>query len=53
MSAPREKSYNKSAVESLLRLLAGTSSDPDVKAYARAIDFYAQDIERTWPQSAA
>jgi tetratricopeptide (TPR) repeat protein len=44
---------HKSAVESLLRLLAGTTSDPDVKAYARAIDFYAQDIERTWPQSAA
>lgn len=40
---------HKFAVESLLRILASTSSDPEVKAYARAIDFYAQDIERTWP----
>ena len=40
---------HKFAVESLLRILASTTSDPEVKAYARAIDFYAQDIERTWP----
>ena len=40
---------SKVAVETLLALLAQTSSDSDIRAYQRAIAFYAQDIERTWP----
>ena len=36
------------AVQSLLALLATTSSDSGVRAYSRAIAFYAQDVERTW-----
>ena len=43
---------HKSAVESLLRIVASTTNEPDVKAYSRAIEFYAQDIDRTWPSSA-
>ena len=50
-------SYNlgdaKASVETLLRLLVGTTNDPDVKAYARAIEFYAEDIDQTWPSGAA
>jgi tetratricopeptide (TPR) repeat protein len=50
-------SYNlgqaKSAVESLLKLVASTSADPEIKSYARAIELYAQDIDRSWPNSAA
>lgn len=44
---------HKSAVESLLQILASTTSDPDLKAYSRAIELYAQDINRTWPSGAA
>jgi tetratricopeptide (TPR) repeat protein len=44
---------SKSAVESLLRLLARTTNDQHFKEFSRAIEFYAQDIERTWPSSAA
>jgi tetratricopeptide (TPR) repeat protein len=44
---------SKSAVESLLRLVASTSADPQIKSYARAIEFYAQDIGRSWPSGAA
>ena len=40
---------SKAAVELLLQVLAETSEDAGVKAYRRAIEFYAQDIERTWP----
>ncbi|MDH4182468.1 MAG: tetratricopeptide repeat protein [Betaproteobacteria bacterium] len=40
---------SKDAVELLLRLVAATSADPEVRAYGGAIDFYAQDVERTWP----
>jgi thioredoxin-like negative regulator of GroEL len=40
---------SKEAVELLLRLVAATSADPEVRAYGRAIEFYAQDVERTWP----
>jgi len=43
----------KVAVEGLLRLLAAATNDQEIKAYARAIEFYAQDIDRTWPSSAA
>ena len=44
---------SKSAVESLLKLLAGTTNDPEVKAYSQAIEFYAQDLDRSWPDGAA
>lgn len=37
------------AVESLLQLLARTSADEEIRAYAAAIEFYAQDVERVWP----
>lgn len=40
------------AVECLLTLLANTSSDNDIQAYRRAILFYAEDIERIWPDDA-
>jgi len=41
--------HSRQAVEALLRLLVKTSSDPGIQAYGRAISFYAQDIDRTWP----
>ena len=41
---------SKAAVECLLTLLAQTSGDNDIQAYRRAILFYAEDIERIWPQ---
>jgi ribosomal protein S18 acetylase RimI-like enzyme len=37
------------AVESLLQLLVQTTADASLRAYARAIAFYAQDINRIWP----
>jgi tetratricopeptide (TPR) repeat protein len=40
---------NKQAVEALLLVLAETTSDVNIQEYRRAIVFYAQDIERTWP----
>jgi tetratricopeptide (TPR) repeat protein len=42
---------SKRAVEILLTLLAQTSSDPQVEYYREAILFYAQDIERSWPDA--
>jgi tetratricopeptide (TPR) repeat protein len=42
----------KAAVRSLLGLLARTSSDAEVRAYAPAIEFYAQDLDRSWPAAA-
>ena len=44
---------SKVAVESLLVLLARTTCDAQLKAYAPAIEFYAEDIERIWPPGAA
>lgn len=44
---------SKAAVESLLVLLARTTSDAELRAYASAIEFYAEDIERIWPPGAA
>jgi thioredoxin-like negative regulator of GroEL len=43
---------SKAAVECLLTVLAKTSSDNDIQAYRRAILFYAEDIERIWPDDA-
>jgi tetratricopeptide (TPR) repeat protein len=41
---------SKQAIESLLLLIAETSNDPSILEYKAAIEFYAQDIERCWPQ---
>ncbi len=40
---------SKAAIETLLVVLTQTTADPDIRAYGRAIDFYAADIERAWP----
>lgn len=40
---------SKPAVESLLALLAETSSDKAIQDYRDAIAFYAQDIDKSWP----
>jgi thioredoxin-like negative regulator of GroEL len=40
---------SKPAIESLLKLLAETSADPGIRAYAGAIAFYADDVDRIWP----
>jgi thioredoxin-like negative regulator of GroEL len=37
------------AVELLLGVVADTSADREVRAYRRAIELYAQDLDRTWP----
>jgi len=39
----------KEAVEVLLRVVAETSGDEQVRQYRRAIALYADDVERTWP----
>jgi tetratricopeptide (TPR) repeat protein len=38
----------KEAVEVLLRVVAQATSDADVSSYRRAIELYAEDIERKW-----
>lgn len=38
----------RSAVEALLRLVAETSADENIRAYREAIAFYAGDIDRVW-----
>ena len=43
---------SRKAVETLLSLLAQTTNDPAIAAYRRAIEFYAQDLDRTWPSGA-
>ena len=42
------RGQGKAAVELLLRIVAATSSDPDIQAYRRAIELYAEDVERVW-----
>lgn len=37
------------AMEMLLRLLADTSRDPGIGEYARAIRYYAGQLDRIWP----
>ncbi|MEN3031825.1 tetratricopeptide repeat protein [Chromobacterium amazonense] len=39
---------SKPAVASLLKLLAQTSGDEDIRRYEQAIRFYAQDLDKTW-----
>lgn len=36
------------AVADLLRLLADTTEDPDIRRYGRAISHYAEDLDRGW-----
>lgn len=43
---------SKHAVELLLTLLAESSSDSQIQSYREALLFYAQDIERSWPNAA-
>jgi tetratricopeptide (TPR) repeat protein len=43
---------SKQAVELLLTVLAESSSDAQIQSYREAILFYAQDIERSWPNAA-
>jgi len=38
----------KDAVADLLRMLADTSGDDGIRQYRRAIDFYAEDLDRSW-----
>jgi thioredoxin-like negative regulator of GroEL len=40
------------AVETLLSLLAKTTNDPAIAAYRRAVEFCAQDVDRTWSSGA-
>ena len=40
--------HSAAAVETLLQLLAQTSADPGIRAYAQALAFYAQDVDRVW-----
>jgi tetratricopeptide (TPR) repeat protein len=39
---------DKAAVEDLLALLAQTSNDESIRDYAKAIAFYAQDVDKRW-----
>ena len=43
---------SKQAVELLLTVLAQSSSDAHIQDYREAILFYAQNIERSWPNAA-
>jgi len=36
------------ALTSLLHVIADTTSDPEVKSYQRAIQLYAEDLDRRW-----
>jgi tetratricopeptide (TPR) repeat protein len=40
--------HSKVSIESLLKLLAETTSDPEIAGFKRAILFYAADLDRVW-----
>lgn len=42
---------SKAAVESLLDLLVQTTSDDEIRRYAKAIEFYAKNVDRAWPET--
>ena len=42
---------SKQAVELLLTVLAQSSTDAHLQRYREAILFYAQDVERSWPDA--
>jgi tetratricopeptide (TPR) repeat protein len=39
----------KTAVELLLGVVADNSADGEIRAYRRAIELYARDVDRIWP----
>ncbi len=39
---------HKRAATLLLRLLTETTSDKEVSSYSRAIEAYAEDLDKTW-----
>lgn len=39
----------KAACELLLRIISATTADTDIRSYQRAIDVYADDLDRSWP----
>jgi tetratricopeptide (TPR) repeat protein len=41
---------SKQAIESLLFILVETTIDVNIQGYRRAIELYAQDIERSWAE---
>lgn len=41
---------SKEAVQNLLSLLEATSADASIRAYGRAIQLYAQDLDRSWKE---
>jgi tetratricopeptide (TPR) repeat protein len=41
---------SQAAVQMLLQLLAESSADPGIRRYRRALEFYARDVGRAWPQ---
>ena len=41
---------SKQAIESLLLILAETTNNVNIQGYRHAIEFYAQDIERSWTE---
>ena len=40
--------HHKEGMESLLAMLAATTTDPDLTPYRRAIALYAEDLDRRW-----
>jgi tetratricopeptide (TPR) repeat protein len=40
---------HREAMELLLRVITRTSNDNGVQRYRRAIDFYADKLDQTWP----
>ncbi|USV57029.1 tetratricopeptide repeat protein [Aeromonas encheleia] len=40
--------HHKEGMESLLAVLAATTTDPDLTPYRRAIALYAEDLDRRW-----
>ena len=40
---------SREAVETLLHVVVATSTDREIRAYSRAIELYAEDVDRIWP----
>jgi tetratricopeptide (TPR) repeat protein len=43
------RGHHHDSIALLLRALAETSQDPNLRIYSRAIRFYADDLDRIWP----
>jgi hypothetical protein len=50
MSCAYNLGESKQAIESLLFILVETTIDVNIQGYRRAIELYAQDIERSWAE---